>query len=318
MCKVAGVTKITDKNRDDVWLFMQLLGEYMTRGNNDGLGYAAFDKSGKLFGEKWLINATAFADLSQVIKGLTAEKMNKIYSYFGDKVVRNEAQAIILHTRAATCSKNIENTHPFVNSLSKPEIATIHNGVIYNDEAFEKKFSTCDSEVLVHLYKDNKVTDALENLGKFVGQLRGWFTVLNLAKAKNDKMVMDIYSDNGRLESYFISELDTRIYCTSGYDILSVAKFLGLTARQKMKVKPMTSLRVDVMTGEVVDFKKLPEPVYKPGDDGDFNEYMLAGGHLRMLPGKVGQVYTANGNMNDDEFREAFFSGLTGATNWRK
>ncbi len=98
MCKVAGVTKITDNNREDVWVFMQLLGELISQGNDDGLGYAAFDKGGNIFGEKWLINKTAFKDLSQ-IKKMNAEKMKNIYTFFGDTVLRDQAQAIILRQR---------------------------------------------------------------------------------------------------------------------------------------------------------------------------------------------------------------------------
>lgn len=298
MCKVAGITKVTDKNRDDVWIFMQVLGEYMTRGNNDGLGYAAFDKSGNIFGEKWLFNKTAFADLSQLFSSITAEKAAQMYAYFGDKVVKNEAQAIILHTRMATCAKNIQNTHPFVDNIDNPTVATIHNGVIYNDDFFEKKYSTCDSEVLVHLHKKFNVQEKLSNVGNFTLDLQGWYTVLNLVKTKDNEMFMDIYSDTGRLESYYIPELETRVYCTSASDIKATADFLGLTCKQYMKLKPNSMMRIDVLSGEIVDHGNLPE-------DETIQEI-------------GGNIYHAYGSLDDEEFAQAWFAGLTGATNWRR
>lgn len=307
MCKVAGVTHITDKNRDDVWVFMQVLGDIMTPGNNDGLGYAAFDKSGKLFGERWLVNKTAFTDMSMVFKGLTADKMNKIYSFLGDTVKRHEAQAIILHTRAATCGKNIENTHPFVDNEDNPEVAIIHNGIIHNHDAFKKKYSTCDSEVLAHLYADNKVQETIKNLKEFTPDLGGWYTVLNLATA-NGKMVMDVYTDNGRLESYYIPALETRVYSSRGEDIKEAAQFLGLEVRQHMRTKSDTAFRVDVLTGDVVEFTKLPVWVPPPKSTKRGNEVLIT---------EVGEVVTEHGNLDDDAFKARWLAS-TVSHNWRK
>ncbi len=256
MCKVSACTNITDNNRQGVWQFMTLLGELISRGNTDGLGYAAFNKAGKLFGEKWLVNDMAFKDVSNV-RGINASKMDKIYNFFGDKVLRNDAQAIILHTRAATCAKGIENTHPFVNDIDSPEVAIIHNGMIYNDTAFPRKYSTCDSEVLAHLYADNKVSKSLAKLNDFADKLQGWFTVLALARDDRGRMVMDAFSDSGRLGSYFIKELDTRIYSSYSDDVLHIAKALGLTAMDKEQMERDTAFRIDVLTGEVVEHVKL-------------------------------------------------------------
>ncbi len=310
MCKVAGVTKITDKNRDDVWLFMQMLGDYMSKGNPHGLGYAAFNKAGNIFGEKWLINDLAFTDISMRVKDLTAAKMDQIYQYFGDKVLRDEAQAIILHTRFATCEIGIQNTHPFVNDIQKPDVAIIHNGMINNHMRFDKKFGTCDSEVLAHLYHDNKVNESVKKVNDFVNKISGWFTVLNLSKTPENKMVLDAYSDSGRLESYYIPELETRIYSTSGEDIKKTAAFLGLTVKQHMKMRADTSFRVDVLTGEAIEVVKHPKPAQTwKKSEADWS------GLDRQLPSNV---YRASGSLDDEKFRDLFFSGLNGATNYRK
>lgn len=299
MCKVAGVTKITDENRNDVWVFMQLLGELISAGNDDGLGYAAFDDQGNLFGEKWLINKTAFKDLSQ-IPGINATKMAHIYSFFGDKVQRDRAQAIILHTRAATCGKGIKNTHPFVNNEDKPDVAIIHNGMIYNENKFTRKYSTCDSEVLAHLYDENKVYKTLSNLNDFTDKMTGWFTVLALAKDSKGTMIMDAFSDSGRLGSYFIKEFDTRIYSSNAEDVYRVAKSLGLTATEPMKMDADTSFRLNVLTGEAIEHVKI-----KTG--GAVTTY--ASGYWDGWA----EVISMEGNLSDEEFKKKWFSqGWTG------
>lgn len=290
MCRIAGVTKINDDNRDSVWLFMQILGEAMSVGNSDGLGYAAFDKSKKLFGERWLFNKTAFSDLSKM-RGLDAKKANNIYSFFGDKVLRDEAQSIILHTRMATCGRGIQNTHPFVNDLDNPTNAIIHNGIIYNDNAFKKKFSTCDSEVLTHLYDDHDVNGDLSNLNNFTGLLEGWYTVLNLSTNKAGRMVMDLYTDNGRLSSYYIPELDVRVYSTSAQDIQQTAAYLGLSIEDLQVMEANTAQRIDVLTGEVLDECNLVDAVVESESLGNF----------------ASNVHYMEGNFDDDGFASNFF-----------
>lgn len=302
MCKVAGVTKITDKNRNDVWVFMELLGQLMSPGNNDGLGYAAFDKAGKLFGEKWLINESAFKDLSQ-IKGMNSEKMAKIYSYFGGVVKRDEVQSIILHTRAATCTKSITNTHPFIDDETKPSVAIIHNGWVYNDTEFTRKYSTCDSEVLAHLYYENKVASDLSNVNKFTPKIEGWYTVLALSQTPEGRLIMDAYSDNGRLGSYFIKELDTRIWSSSASDVKQIADALGLTAVSLEQMKANTAMRFDVLTGEQIAFTTVSSkprmPVRYTREDLAFWE-------------EWDNLQVMEGNLDDEEFRKRYFGKALG------
>lgn len=293
MCKVAAIAGITDKNRGDVWVFAQILGQSMSLGNSDGLGYAAFDKDGKLFGERWLFNDTAFGDLTQ-IKGLDSQKMGKIYSHFG-KVDKDSAQGIVLHTRAATCEKGIVNTHPFVDSLEAPTVAIIHNGMIYNEEKFPRTYSTCDSEVLAPLYADHLVGHDLKNLNKFTPELEGWYTVLALAKDQDDKMIMDAFTDSGRLGSFYIKELETRVWSTYAVDVQQVAKSLGLTAIDEMKMDRDTAIRIDVLTGDIVDDIKLET-------SGTIN--------VRVLPNMWEgwqNVEVMEGNLDDEEFRNRWF-----------
>lgn len=302
MCKIAGVTKITDKNRDHVWAFMIALGDIMSRTQRDGLGYAAFDKSGNLFGERWLENKLAFTDFS-MNKKLTPAKIEKVYNFFGDKVLRDEAQAIILHARMATCGRGIANTHPFTDNLEKPRTAIIHNGIIANDDEFEKKFSTCDSEVLVHLYEKYKVSENLAGIKKVVKELVGWFTVLNLSTDAQGRLVMDIYTDAPRLNSYYVKELDTRVYSTSAYDIEEAAAQLEFTISDRETVKSNMAYRIDVLTGELLEETKIltARDIMRGAKDED-----------EPIKGE-GKILLAEGTAEDRNFRNKFLRRTTDA-----
>lgn len=297
MCKVAAVTKITDKNREDVWVFMQLLGQLMSPGNNSGLGYAALDKAGKIFGEKWVINESAFRDLTKV-PGVDAEKIGRVYGFFGDKVERDEAQAIILHTRAATQgSICVKNTHPFIDDEASPTVAVIHNGWVHNDKLFTRKYSTCDSEVLAHLYYENKVNADLGNLNKFIPKIDGWFTCLSLGLDADKKMVMDAFTDNGRLASYFIQELDTRIWSSEGHDVYQIAKALGLTPVEPQKMERDTAFRINVATGEEMAHVKLEASTAVPVRYEPEASYWEGWGNIHI----------AKGNADDESFFNQYF-----------
>lgn len=286
MCKVAGIANVNDSNRQDAWLFMMILGEYMSKWNEDGLGYAAFDKSGNLFGERWLINKTAFCDLND-IQNIPAPLIKSMYSSFG-QVNKSEAQAIILHTRAATCERGIHNAHPFVNDIVNPTSAIIHNGMISNDHMFVKKYSTCDSEVIVHLYDQLKVSENLENVKQVMRELIGWFTVLALTKDPENRLVMDIFTDAPRLHSYHIKELDTRVYSTDWNHIELTAREFGMTCVEYMGFKANTAHRIDVLTGKMIQTMKTT---------GKF-EYTGSG-----------QVIYAEGNADDMDFNKQYSGG---------
>ncbi len=205
-----------------------------------------------------------------------------------------------MHTRAATCGKGIDNAHPFVNNIDNPEVAIIHNGMIYNDHDFKKKYSTCDSEVLVHLYDQHRVSTSLDKLNGFVDKLSGWFTVLALAKDASGRMVMDAFSDSGRLGSYFIEELDTRVYSTSADDIVRIAKGLGFTVKDYQKMDADTAFRIDVATGEQIEHVKL---VSAPATYSNaFWENWGNHGH--------GNVTIMEGDLSDDEFIKRYWKGM--------
>jgi hypothetical protein len=290
MCKIMGIAKVNDENRDNAWAMVIALGDIMSRTQRDGLGYAAFDKQGRIFGERWLENKLAFTDFS-VNKKLTPAKIEKLYNFFGEEVLRKEAQSIILHTRMATCGRGLNNTHPFVDNLEAPNTAIIHNGIIANDDELEKKFSTCDSEVLVHLYQKHEVAKSLDNIKKVAAELIGWYTVLNLTTDATGRMVMDIYTDAPRLTSYFVKELDTRVYCTSGTDIEEAAEILEFTISDRQVIKSNTAYRIDVLTGDLLE------------------ETKTIGRSESSIP--AGTIVYAEGTADDEKFKANFLRRTT-------
>lgn len=289
MCKVASVAGVTDKNRDQVWLFMMSLGEVMSYGNSDGLGYAAFDKQNNIFGERWLLNHTAFSDFSE-LPGMTAKRAQEIYNYFGDQVKRDEAKAIILHTRMATCSRGLKNTHPFVDDLDNPKTALIHNGIIYNDTDFKKKYSTCDSEVIVHNYAENNVNSNLYKLSDFTKNLDGWYTCAVLAKDKNGQPIIDLFTDSPRLKSYYIPEMQVRVFSTNGEDIKRVARKYGYSAVDPLDLDAETAIRLNANTGNIIEKASFVARDWAPAnvysltgnfDDADFwSNWLKRGGDV--------------------------------------
>ena len=292
MCKIAAVAAVNDENRDNVWAMMICLGDIMSRTQRDGLGYAAFDKSGKIFGERWLENSLSFTDFSANPR-LTAAKIAKNYNFFGEKVLRKEAQAIILHARAATCGRGLANTHPFVNDEQNVTSAIIHNGIIANHEEHIKKTSTCDSEILVHLYEKFKISENLANIRSLVNELVGWFTVLTLSKDSTGRPIIDVYTDAPRLSSYFVKELGTRVYSTSSYDIEEAAEILGFEVTDRQTIRSETAYRLDALTGATLEEISFAE---EKADDS-FET--------------ARNVYVAEGNFDDEKFRNNYLKRST-------
>ena len=139
------ITNIKDSTRDKALDFIKEMAPKLSVNNNDGLGYAALDDSGNLFAERWFKNSNAFKKpVSSPFKNLVSFD-NIEYNSEGN-VNLDKVTAMTLHTRMATCEKNLKNTHPFI----KDGTSVIHNGVIRNPEVYKPMMSTCDSESLLN------------------------------------------------------------------------------------------------------------------------------------------------------------------------
>ena len=272
MCKVLMINGIKKTKMKETIDFIKLMGKEMSWSNKDGLGYAAVDSSGNLFGERWLYNETAFTTTAPVkavpkadkriietFPGLIEdlkkedEKLPFEYNSFGT-VNLEDMLAITLHTRMATSEKGIKNCHPFVNG----GVSLIHNGVINNCEEIGMPTSSCDSEAILTSYVENNVMANFENVHAVAKDLKGYYVAGLLSYDENNIVVMDILKgNNDNLNLCYITELETFVFTTSETDVKDVCKKLGFTMESANSVKGDMAVRVDVATGQLIDMIKL-------------------------------------------------------------
>jgi len=260
MCKVAAVAGIHPDKIGQTRLFMEFLGVAMSKFNCHGLGYAAFDSNGQLFGERWFNNNDAFRDVTDIPNSKTKIKDNNSFGV----VKRDNIKSMILHTRMATCARSMDNLHPFVNDKSNPSIISNHPDLL-------KKYSTCDSEVIVHQYDKYNVRKNIKNIQDAADKLFGWYTCCTLAKDENDRPILDIFTDSGyRLNSGFVKELGCTIFSTDIKDIKRICKLFKYKLTDKTKYNKGDILRLDSSTGEILNKTKFdPDTSYEI----DFTEY---------------------------------------------
>lgn len=267
MCKIAIIPGINDKNRARCMKFLKRLTPKISEQNDDGFGYAAFDKNGNLFGERWLDNNHAFKSPNK--KGQAnpfiqysdfLEKnilTNNTYSSFGE-VKLDTVSTIIAHARFATCEVSMANTHPFY--YEKDQTALIHNGVIHNHSELNKKTSTCDSEVILSGYVENKVSEDPTSIQEVVSKLRGYYACGVLSKV-DGLPILDIFKNStADLYAVFIVQLDTTVFSTSLSDLYKTCKELKYNILISSKVNSGKLLRLNAKTGQtlsVTDFNPL-------------------------------------------------------------
>jgi hypothetical protein len=235
--------------------FIQEMGKEMTGGNNDGLGYAAFDKEGNLFGERWHNNNEAF-DVRDPITEQDETVINRCLNFIWKEenydshgvVDLNNIASIILHTRSATSGKEFCNTHPFV----RDNTALIHNGIIRNHEKFDKEVSSCDSESILTQYLKNEVFDKPEAIKDALKPLHGYFAC-GVLSYMNDVPVVDVFRDKqARLSAAFIKEFNTIVFTTDIDDLMKAAKSCQLTVSGPYKVDTEKMIRYHALTGDAL------------------------------------------------------------------
>lgn len=240
----------------------------MSSYNKDGLGYAAVDKDGNLFGERWTKNEEAFIVRKPHAEPLSKKQLAKLkakygefidvdengevvpelkYGSFGDH--GNGMTAITLHTRMATSPKTFANTHPFVDE--QQDTSLIHNGVISNVTLADNIRSTCDSERILNRYLAHEVNKVPADIQNAVDDLRGNFACGVFTRDVNGFRVMDVFRSRAFLYGAFVKELDTMVFSTDDDDIKDVCKKLGYTILGKPKMlTPDILYRFNPETGE--------------------------------------------------------------------
>lgn len=283
MCKVLIIPAIDNSKRRETEDFIMYMAGVMSKANSDGLGYAAVDYEGNLFGERWFVNAMAFNKPPSPItkeqfearrtaaRAITDkfDKMAKnrfwaedykdpvsLYNEFGDNADINRAAAITLHTRMATCEKALKNVHPFVDQ----DTSVIHNGVISNKEKFDLKLSTCDSESILISYLKNHVNvdpdgHIYEGGGvqAMADALEGYYATGVFSRDAEGNRILDVFKmNNNNLSMAFIYELNTYVIATSDHDIREACKALGFTHDGTIDLHDGYLTRINPFTGEVL------------------------------------------------------------------
>lgn len=257
MCKIVVVPKITDETRETAKLFVEGISEFMSKVDDDGFGYAAINTEGKLFGERWHKNREAFKErhpltdtelnILRSFKGVLSKDIK--YNTFGAFHENNNMKAITLHARMATTGKIFQNTHPFVEKFT----SVIHNGVITNHDKLCKKYSSCDSEVILHEYIKNDVANNPKNIQRAVNKFEGYYACAVFSRMKDGTVILDIFKDGkANLGAIYVNELESVVIATDTDHIERTCTQLGLTAGPKFEFKPGQLLRFNVATGEVI------------------------------------------------------------------
>jgi predicted glutamine amidotransferase len=206
VCKLFCIVDI--ENEDNALELAQKAVKPLTDIDKDGLGVILLGDNG-LGVERWL-KPTDFPNAQKTLSPILAKYSALLpirYNSYG-AITQQNIYAIGIHSRFTTGPKTLENVHPFV----KDNIALIHNGVISNHDRWQKELSTCDSEALLTLYLENKVSNSLKNIQKIEDEAVGWyaFMVFNA-----NKQIVDIMKDG--TTPLFFANVPTvgTIFCTS-------------------------------------------------------------------------------------------------------
>jgi predicted glutamine amidotransferase len=271
MCKVLIIPGI--KHAEKTALFAAAMGQRMTIGNSDGLGYAAIDESGKLFGERWWKNEDAFLQKEAVAplnptmaswgKALRAiPSASPTSNKFGVGTI-TDAKALTLHTRMATCEKSLRNVHPFVDESL--DTSVIHNGVIRNQYEFNLKLSTCDSESILISYLENGVNTDITAAQEMANSLQGYYACGVFSRDASGNRILDVFKfNNNNLVIVWINELDTYVLTSSMLDVESVCRQLKMTHGKEIDVMDNFITRINPLTGEVIEQYKFDSPHIVP------------------------------------------------------
>lgn len=267
MCKIAIISGITPETKDKAWEFVKAMAKEMSDfQNRDGLGYAAVDGNGVMFGERWWTNSDAFSErnplteLDRNILNAFNGMLGKTISYnnFGEgidfeDVEQTDLRSIILHTRLATSGKEFNNTHPFVINNT----ALIHNGIIRNADKLGLKNSTCDSEAILVQYENENVRNSVANIQDVADKLEGYYACGIISKTDEGRMIVDVFKDkSASLSAFFIKELNTVVFATSELAVKSACRTLSFEIVSEYLVRAGCLVRFDALTGRVIETQR--------------------------------------------------------------
>lgn len=272
MCKIFIIAGIKDKHRAAAVKFTKKMAEIMTPMNDDGMGYAAVDKDGTLFAERWHNTKEAFAyDAKDDTIATMFSKAIKLptkgaYNTFGVPDL-NTAVAITLHARFATSGKTMENTHPFIDPVA--DTSLIHNGVISNVKDFKFELSTCDSEAILIAYLKNQVNTNMDGMKNAAKMLQGYYACGMFSRDESNARILDVFKGNNNdLHIAFIDELNTWVMASREDHIKEAAKALNYRCGVVFPMHDGYLLRINPVTGLIINSREFDvrSQYYQGGD----------------------------------------------------
>lgn len=279
MCKLLLMAGLDPKKTKQTITFAHQMAQYMSDGNDDGLGYAAVDSKGKLFGEKWLYNGEAFIQrkhkftkgrkvdnnvveqFKETFKDLTTTIISAVdyppeqkYGTFGDGNFQ-EIAAMTMHTRSATQRNDggfieYKNIHPFVD-LEK-SVSLVHNGIIRNFKPEDFIRSTNDSERGLNRYLAHEINKVPADIQNMVDEIKGSFAFGIFANDKEGRRILDIMRTTSPLNALYVDQLGTVVYASSADDVRAACRDLGWTVSAKAELFEDRLIRIDALTGKIL------------------------------------------------------------------
>lgn len=168
MCKIAILTSHDPDKLQEVVLKAW---RAMSSTEKDGYGAAWVTPDGKI-GYIKSSSTTPIIDVPDYFKAFSAGSWSK-----------SNGGPLLIHGRTATCGVNADNTHPMIIGNS----ALIHNGIV-NSKRYHNVETTCDSELLLHAWKDNGIISVAE-------EVTGYYAFGALTASKR-KVTLDIVRDD--------------------------------------------------------------------------------------------------------------------------
>lgn len=256
MCKIMMLAGIKPEKTELAWKLISAAVSPMSKHDKDGLGYAAITRSGDVFAERWLNPKDAFKTRQALtptdkrLKSLLGDAVELSESYSVDGTLQpSKAVSIMLHTRMATCTKGIENTHPFVSGNT----ALIHNGVINNAYSLTNITSTCDSEVILNEYVKHDVSGIPDAIERVAMALQGYYACGVLGNAESGPY-LDVFKDErAKLVAGYVKELDCVVFCTNAEILSTACKKAKMTLQAVHVIKAGYLIRLDAVTGRRLD-----------------------------------------------------------------
>jgi hypothetical protein len=164
----------------------------------------------------------------------------------------NHTGALILHSRFATCGGELFNAHPFVSQSGKT--ALVHNGVV-SPRGLEFITSQCDSEGILNEYVRADVSNNPKEIQKVYNKLKGAFACAVLTEDANGKKYLDLFRNDTypTLFTTYVDELATNVFSTIPDMIENAVQDLGWSMDMMHSVKDNSYLRLDAVTGLIVE-----------------------------------------------------------------